>query len=158
MALARVAAARLLAQRAAVARPLLVSQARWAHAVAANPAVAGEYSKWDVRNNDRGIDSSYPHVHAKSAQFKDPLGDYEDKQDRRNLNDPIHEDDEIQTMWSLDEQDYTPFRTAWARVFITLGLLYGVYRLAKKFDAPSRNPTAPRVLAQDMKALNLTDN
>lgn len=42
-------------------------------------------------------------------QFRDPYGDWWDKQERRNFGEPVHEDNDILGMFSLEEyRHFTP--------------------------------------------------
>jgi NADH dehydrogenase (ubiquinone) 1 beta subcomplex subunit 8 len=40
-------------------------------------------------------------------QFRDPYGDWWDKQERRNYGEPVHEDNDILGMFSLEEYTHS---------------------------------------------------
>ncbi|EGD74727.1 hypothetical protein PTSG_06090 [Salpingoeca rosetta] len=95
---------------------------------------------------DRMIDPTYPEVVDKSAQLKEPFG-YWNSQDRRNFNDPLDEDDDIKTMWVVDEQAangrVSP-SSALLQLLGVFGLLTAVYMLAKARDPEDKKPVKSR--------------
>ncbi|KJE92164.1 hypothetical protein CAOG_03183 [Capsaspora owczarzaki ATCC 30864] len=95
-------------------------------------------------NPERQI-GDYPDFAPSSAQLKDPSL-YEDAQERRNLKDTLHENDELYTVWVVDEKSPVSRSTALKHLLIMAGLLTGLYGLAKLYDAPSRKPTTQREL------------
>lgn len=75
-------------------------------------------------------------------QFRDPHGDWWDKQERRNYGEPVHEDNDIMGMFSLEEYTHTTPRKGLFQIacFITavLGLCTAV-----AITYPDK-PSAPR--------------
>ena len=59
----------------------------------------------------------YVNPPAEKRQFRDPYADWWDKQERRNYGEPVHEDNDILGMFSLEE--YTHFKPA--KGFFLLG-------------------------------------
>ena len=58
-------------------------------------------------DDDPRMIGDYPDVPAESYQFRDPYAEYTDKQGRRNWNEPVPEDYEQLSVWSVDhEKDY----------------------------------------------------
>ncbi|MCJ1225666.1 hypothetical protein MMC12_002315 [Toensbergia leucococca] len=53
------------------------------------------------------MNGGYVNPPAEKRQFRDPYGDWWDKQERRNYGEPLHEDNDILGMFSLEE--YTHF-------------------------------------------------
>ena len=49
-------------------------------------------------------------------QFRDPYGDWWDKQERRNYGEPVHEDNDILGIFSPEE--YTHFKPGWGAVLM----------------------------------------
>ena len=85
-------------------------------------------------------------------QFRDPHADWWDKQERRNYGEPVHEDNDILGMFSLEE--YTHFKPAKAfflmGCFITSVLgLCGVVRVYYP-DRPSVPRTFPGGLDKEL--------
>jgi len=55
------------------------------------------------------MNGGYINPPAEKRQFRDPYGDWWDKQERRNYGEPVHEDNDILGMFSPDEYThYTP--------------------------------------------------
>jgi len=70
---------------------------------------------------------NYPDPNLTSAlpvkrQFRDPYGDWWDKQERRNYGEPVHEDNDILGMFSPEV--YTHFTPAWGGVLIVRDPIY----------------------------------
>ncbi|KAL8702135.1 MAG: hypothetical protein Q9201_004569 [Fulgogasparrea decipioides] len=92
--------------------------------------------------DDPGMNGGYPNPPPEKRQFRDPYGDWWDKQERRNFGEPVHEDHDILGMFSPYE--YTHF-TARKGFFLmgcfvaTVGALCGVVVVFY----PDR-PTVPR--------------
>ncbi|EHY54771.1 hypothetical protein HRR83_004100 [Exophiala dermatitidis] len=63
-------------------------------------------------------------------QYRDPYGDWDDKQERRNFGEPVHEDNEVLGMFALEDYNHmTPARglLLWAGfISVILGLSYAV--------------------------------
>jgi len=81
-------------------------------------------------------------------QFRDPYADWWDKQDRRNFGEPVHEDNDILGVFSLEEYTHmSPARglVLWAGfISCVLGLSYAV-----SLYYPDR-PSAPKEYADGL--------
>ncbi|KAI0391140.1 hypothetical protein F5Y17DRAFT_25225 [Xylariaceae sp. FL0594] len=88
---------------------------------------------------DPGMTGGYINPPAVKRQFRDPHGDWWDKQERRNFGEPVHEDHDILGMFSPYEYTWVNSSTAFAQigVFVAtfLGLCWVVGRLYP--DKPS---------------------
>jgi len=96
----------------------------------------------DAEVDDPNMNGGYINPPAIKRSHRDPYGDWTNKQERRNFGEPVHEDNDILGVFSLE--DYTHMTTSkallcWA-VFIgaVLGLRYAV-----KATYPDR-PSAPK--------------
>lgn len=76
----------------------------------------------------------YVNPPAIKRQFRDPHGDWWDKQQRRNYGEPVHEDDDILGLFSPEEYTHTKPATAFFQIgcFITAvfglcGVVYVLY-------------------------------
>ncbi|KAL8939578.1 MAG: hypothetical protein Q9216_003280 [Gyalolechia sp. 2 TL-2023] len=67
--------------------------------------------------DDPGMNGGYTQPPPLKRQFRDPYGDWWDKQERRNFGEPVHEDHDILGMMSLHE--YTHFTAR--RAFFLMG-------------------------------------
>lgn len=95
---------------------------------------------------DDGLQLNYPKIPYKSAQLNEPLG-WWDNQERRNKETPLHEDDDVLNMWMYDEVECGGKYTKWqalGQLLTAFGLLGLVGYLSMLYDAPSRNPAAPK--------------
>ncbi|KAI4207074.1 MAG: hypothetical protein LQ346_000792 [Caloplaca aetnensis] len=71
--------------------------------------------------DDPGMNGGYPNPPPEKRQFRDPYGDWWDKQERRNFGEPVHEDHDILGMMSPHE--YTHFTAQ--KGFVLLGCFIG---------------------------------
>ncbi|KAH8815145.1 NADH:ubiquinone oxidoreductase 20.1kD subunit [Xylogone sp. PMI_703] len=75
---------------------------------------------------DPGMNGGYINPPAIKRQFRDPYGDWWDKQERRNYGEPVHEDNDIMGLFSPEEYTHvTPGKGAlqiacFVAVFLTL--------------------------------------
>ncbi|KAF2707232.1 hypothetical protein K504DRAFT_470436 [Pleomassaria siparia CBS 279.74] len=65
---------------------------------------------------DPNINGGYINPKPEKPQYRDPYGEYFDKQERRNFNDPVHEDHDIYSALSL--HDYDHFTPGWGGVLL----------------------------------------
>ena len=73
--------------------------------------------------DDRQI-GDYPNVPRISTQLRDPYANYtSDKQERRNINEDVHEEDEILGMWVYDQDPSVSTRKALAWLLGAFGVL-----------------------------------
>lgn len=74
------------------------------------------------------IPQSYPEVKRELYYKRDPYGDWDDVQNRRNLNEPLHPDEDILNLWSPEYYDTVPDSTAvkwWIYFFSGIGIYAG---------------------------------
>lgn len=110
-------------------------------------AKSNGYKNGRVDKLDEGLKlGDYPNLPWRSAQEL-PAKGWWDEQDRRNKEDPLHEQDDMLNMWVCDYVENNGRYTRWEALgqltvaFSFLGLLYGLSIL---YDAPSRRPCVPR--------------
>ncbi|KAA8913737.1 hypothetical protein FN846DRAFT_928369 [Sphaerosporella brunnea] len=106
----------MFAQRLAVARPL-VRQARIIPAASTRSFIVGfprkpttapldpEYYPMHNDATDPGMNGGYVNPPPEKRQFRDPYGDWWDKQERRNFGEAVHEDNDI--LGRLSPEVYT---------------------------------------------------
>lgn len=102
----------------AVARPLsqlLRAQRHGAQRYAPTITQIRNITQADI--DDPDMNGGYIQPPPQKRQFRDPYGDWWDKQERRNFGEPVHEDHDILGMMSLHE--YTHFTPR--RAFFLLG-------------------------------------
>ena len=83
--------------------------------------------------DDPNMNGGYINPPRIRRQFRDPYGDWWDKQERRNFGEPVHEDNDILGMFSPEE--YTHFTPGWGAVclgifvatFLGVVTVVGVY-------------------------------
>ncbi|USW53417.1 Putative NADH dehydrogenase [ubiquinone] 1 beta subcomplex subunit 8 [Septoria linicola] len=83
-----------------------------------------EQASEDLGIADPNMNGNYPDPSLTSAlpvkrQFRDPYGDWWDKQERRNYGEPVHEDNDILGIFS--PESYTHFTPGWG------GILFGTF-------------------------------
>ena len=82
-------------------------------------------------------------------QFRDPHADWWDKQERRNLGEPLHEDNDLYGMFST--WDYTHFTPNWGWVlFGTFVATFTGFCYTVKQFYPDK-PSAPRTFADGLE-------
>ncbi|KAI9835443.1 MAG: hypothetical protein M1819_002361 [Sarea resinae] len=120
----------MISRRIAVARPL--AGALRTVAPRTNLTQIRCISQADIE--DPGMNGGYVSPPAQKRQFRDPYGDWWDKQERRNYGEPVHEDNDILGLFSPDE--YTHYKPAKgfallgtfvATVFGLAGVVYFFY-------------------------------
>jgi NADH dehydrogenase (ubiquinone) 1 beta subcomplex subunit 8 len=80
----------------------------------------------------------YPEVPWSSAQLRDPYATYNlDQQERRNTNEPVHEQDEVLGMWIFDNDPYISKEKALVWFLGAFGIL-GVFGLLIAASKPER--------------------
>jgi len=98
----------------------------------------------------RGKNGGYINPPPIKRSHRDPYGDWTDKQERRNFGEPVHEDNDILGVFSLDDYSHmSPGRGAvlWAGFIASvLGLGYAV-----KLTYPDR-PSAPTEYPDGLEA------
>jgi len=75
-------------------------------------------------------------------QFRDPYGDWWDKQERRNYGEPVHEDNDILGMFSPEEYTHVTPGTAIFQLGCFVGAVLGLCGVVSMFYPDT--PTVPR--------------
>ncbi|GIZ42465.1 hypothetical protein CKM354_000573500 [Cercospora kikuchii] len=124
---------------------------------ATDDKIASEAEQASEDVGDPNMNGNYPDPSLTSAlpikrQFRDPHGDWWDKQERRNYGEPVHEDNDILGIFSPEV--YTHFTSAWGGVLLgtfvgAVGVLCAVvYRFYP--DRPSVSRTFPDGLEAEL--------
>eukprot|EP00112_Aurelia_sp_Birch-Aquarium-sp1_P000301 Seg1026.3 transcript_id=Seg1026.3/GoldUCD/mRNA.D3Y31 product="NADH dehydrogenase" protein_id=Seg1026.3/GoldUCD/D3Y31 len=106
---------------------------------------------WEDRGwkgKDDGLDvGDYPDLPGRSYQLRDPYGKYWDQQDRRNFGEPLHEEDDLFSIWMPDRHDESNVSTAEAvrNLGIAFGLLGFVYFLSTFYNDENSNEVVPKM-------------
>lgn len=103
-------------------------------------------------NHSSSQNGNYVNPPRVKRQFRDPYGDWWDKQERRNYGEPLHEDNDVLTIFSPEEYTHVTGRQALARlgIFIlaVVGLATGVSYVYP--DKPSAPRTFPGGLEEEL--------
>ncbi|KAI8628011.1 hypothetical protein F5Y19DRAFT_439197 [Xylariaceae sp. FL1651] len=75
---------------------------------------------------DPGMNGSYINPPRVKRQFRDPHGDWWDKQERRNFGEPVHEDHDVLGIFSPYEYTWVGSRTAFAQIGAFIVVFVGV--------------------------------
>ena len=75
-------------------------------------------------------------------QFRDPYGDWWDKQERRNYGEPVHEDNDILGMFSPEEYTHVTPGTAILQLTCFVGVVLGLCGVVSLFYPDT--PAVPR--------------
>ena len=97
-----------------------------------------------MNDGDRQI-GDYPNLPFVSRQFADPYAHW-DKQDRRERDAGVPEQDEVLGPWTYDQDPFTSKWEALGTLLIAFAGVGFVAWLAGKFDAAGQKPTAKRTL------------
>ncbi|KAH7052324.1 hypothetical protein B0J12DRAFT_70521 [Macrophomina phaseolina] len=137
----------MLSRRIAAARPL---------ARALRPA-APHASRLQLRQASTGADTTedpdmnggYANPPPVKRQFRDPYGDWWDKQERRNYGEPLHEDNDVLAIFSPEE--YTHFKPNWGWVlFGAFWTTFGSFCAVTYYLRPDK-PSAPRTFPDGLE-------
>ncbi|KAI9858891.1 MAG: hypothetical protein M1813_007193 [Trichoglossum hirsutum] len=128
----------MLPRRFAAARPLL--RAALPSSSRVNLAQIRRVSQADI--DDPDMNGSYVQPPPEKRQFRDPHGDWWDKQERRNYNEPVHEDNDILGMFSLEEYTHTPPGKGFMQLGLFIAAVFGLCGVVYQFY-PDK-PSAPR--------------
>ncbi|KAI9892112.1 MAG: hypothetical protein M1814_001818 [Vezdaea aestivalis] len=74
------------------------------------------------------MNGNYPEPPAIPRQFRDPHGDWWDKQERRNFGEPLHEDNDILAIFSPHRYTHAPPGKAIAQLLMFAATVYGLYK------------------------------
>ena len=77
-------------------------------------------------------------------QTLSPYAKYDDPQNRRNKNDPMHTDEDLLDMWSPDYYDYVSDSTALKHNAVFFGLIFGVASIIYYFQLYPEKPAMIR--------------
>ncbi|KAJ2969069.1 hypothetical protein NUW58_g10076 [Xylaria curta] len=75
---------------------------------------------------DPGQNGGFINPPAVKRQFRDPHGDWWDKQERRNFGEPVHEDHDVLGIFSPYEYTWVDSRTAFAQLGAFVAVVLGV--------------------------------
>lgn len=75
---------------------------------------------------DPGMNGGYVNPPRVKRQFRDPHGDWWDKQERRNFGEPVHEDHDVLGVFSPYEYTWVNSRTAFAQIGAFIAAFMGV--------------------------------
>lgn len=117
-------------------RTLFTSSLRFQQAGSPSPPSVTSETKIPVAEDPRPeveaqdeIPTSYPEVKRELYYHRDPYAGWDDKQNRRNFNEPLHQDDDILNLWSPEYYDTVSDGTAvrWVSYFfLSIAGLFGV--------------------------------
>ncbi|KAH0563078.1 hypothetical protein GP486_002359 [Trichoglossum hirsutum] len=128
----------MLPRRLAAARPLL--RAALPSSSRVNFAQVRSVSQADI--DDPDMNGGYVQPPPEKRQFRDPHGDWWDKQERRNYNEAVHEDNDILGMFSLEEYTHTPPGKGFVQLGLFIAAVFGLCGVVYQFY-PDK-PSAPR--------------
>jgi len=132
----------------AIPRGQLATQFSTAKPLQVQEGVKGEIEI--VEPDDPEMNGGYQNPPAMKRQFRDPYADWWDKQERRNFGEPVHEDNDVLGIFSLEEYTHmTPgrgFLLLGGFIATVLGLSYAV-----SMTYPDR-PSAPKEYADGLEA------
>merc|ERR1711934_217417 len=104
-----------------------------------NKTLPGEYpfiGSWIIAE-DRQIDPTYPHVITERAAHRNPIGkNYDDECERRNFGDPVHEDDELFSIYIYDWTKNTSNSQAMMQSFGAFSLFFIAWTYSKSEEEP----------------------
>ena len=85
-------------------------------------------------------------------QFRDPYGDWWDKQERRNYGEPVHEDNDILGIFSPEEYTYTTPGKAFFQLGCFAAAVFGLCGIVSVYypDKPSVPKTYPGGLEAEL--------
>ena len=98
------------------------------------------------KNNELTIlllqNGGYPNPPPQKRQFRDPYGDWWDKQERRNFGEPVHEDHDVLGVFSLYEYTHFTSRRAFFLMGCFITSIFGLCGVVS-MSYPDK-PSAPR--------------
>ncbi|EKG13867.1 hypothetical protein MPH_08960 [Macrophomina phaseolina MS6] len=97
----------------------------------------------------RAQNGGYANPPPVKRQFRDPYGDWWDKQERRNYGEPLHEDNDVLAIFSPEE--YTHFKPNWGWVlFGAFWTTFGSFCAVTYYLRPDK-PSAPRTFPDGLE-------
>ncbi|KAI9733153.1 MAG: hypothetical protein M1818_007271 [Claussenomyces sp. TS43310] len=91
---------------------------------------------------DPNMNGGYINPPPVKRQFRDPYGDWWDKQERRNFGEPVHEDNDILGMFSLEEYTHVTAGKAFFQLGCFIAAVFGLCGVVATVY-PDK-PSAPR--------------
>jgi len=142
----------MFAQRLAAVRPLVrvapASTRSFIIGFPRGPTTApldpAHYPKYDEKL-DPGMNGGYVNPQPEKFQFRDPYGDWWDKQGRRNFGEPLHEDYDILGRFSPEVYTWTTPGKGLAQVGMFVATVFGLCGVVYMFypDKPAVPRTFP---------------
>lgn len=137
----------MLSRRIAAARPL--TRALRPAAPQASRLQLRQASTGAESTEDPDMNGGYVNPPAVKRQFRDPYGDWWDKQERRNYGEPLHEDNDVLAIFSPEE--YTHFKANWGWVlFGSFWAVFGSFAAVTYYLRPDK-PSAPRTFPNGLE-------
>ncbi|MCJ1374053.1 hypothetical protein MMC20_005283 [Loxospora ochrophaea] len=98
------------------------------------------------------MNGGYINPPAVKRQFRDPYGDWWDKQERRNYGEPVHEDNDILGIFSPEEYTYTTPGKAFFQLGCFAAAVFGLCGIVSVYypDKPSVPKTYPGGLEAEL--------
>ncbi|KAL9120301.1 MAG: hypothetical protein Q9187_003144 [Circinaria calcarea] len=105
-----------------------------------------------TQGSERQQNGGYVNPPAQKRQFRDPYGDWWDKQERRNYGEPVHEDNDILGMFSPEEYTHVKSGTAFLQLGCFVATVLGFCGVASLYypDKPSAPRTFPEGLSKEL--------
>ncbi|KAH8692429.1 hypothetical protein BGW36DRAFT_304485 [Talaromyces proteolyticus] len=100
-------------------------------------------------NDDPNLNGNYPNPPAIKRSFRDPNGDWWDKQERRNFGEPVHEDNDILGVFSPEQYTHVTSNKALLSVGTFIVGFLGFCGLVS-FYYPDK-PSAPRTFPDGLE-------
>ncbi|KAL8948805.1 MAG: hypothetical protein Q9222_005034 [Ikaeria aurantiellina] len=101
---------------------------------------------------DPGMNGGYVNPPPTKRQFRDPYGDWWDKQERRNFGEPVHEDQDILGMFSPYEYTHFTARKGFFLLGCFVATVLGLCGVVRVYypDRPSAQRTFPGGLDREL--------
>ncbi|CRG91521.1 NADH dehydrogenase (ubiquinone) 1 beta subcomplex 8 [Talaromyces islandicus] len=105
-----------------------------------------------VEDEDPHLNGNYPNPPAIKRQFRDPNGQWWDKQERRNFGEPIHEDNDILGVFSPEQYNHVTSKKAFLSIGTFVAGFLGFCGLVSMYypDKPSTPRTFPNGLEKEL--------
>ncbi|KAJ9194256.1 hypothetical protein DTO164E3_5655 [Paecilomyces variotii] len=105
-----------------------------------------------AENDDPGQNGNYPNPPRLKRAFRDPYGDWFDKQERRNFGEPLHEDNDILNVFSPEQYTHVTSGKAILSIGTFVAAFLGFCGLVSFYypDKPSVPRTFPDGLEKEL--------
>ncbi|KAL3445932.1 hypothetical protein BJX65DRAFT_280149 [Aspergillus insuetus] len=109
-----------------------------------------------AEDNDPGLNGGYENPPRVKRAFRDPYGDWWDKQERRNFGEPVHEENEILGVFSPEQYTHVPARKGLLQLGAFVVTFLGFCGVVSFFypDKPSVPRTFPDGLNKELGGSN----